>query len=97
MALACVLTIGCVSSSDGRGWNLVPLSKKQLNWLRGFCFVSKFMFIPLRFFDQDSGAYLFHVMTAFLVQQDNKKNWLAATSFFQDILCTETDSYNNIL
>jgi hypothetical protein len=55
------------------------------------------MFIPLRFFDQDSGAYLFHVMTPFLVQQDNKKNWLAATSFFQDSLCTETDSYNNIL
>ena len=30
MALVCVLSLNCVSSSDGRGKNLVPLSKKIL-------------------------------------------------------------------
>jgi hypothetical protein len=29
MALACILTISCVSFADGRGWNFVPLSKKS--------------------------------------------------------------------
>jgi len=46
LALVCVLTISCVSSSDGRGWNLVLLSKKTVKLAKRVLFCIKVHVYP---------------------------------------------------